>query len=105
MPHYVRCLKPNDSLEPDNFDPSNIVEQLRYCGVLEAVRVSRAGYPTRYPHEVFMTRYYIICPNRATDIDNLSPYHSELSTHLTEEQKQLKRLVSRTATETCHKRC
>jgi ankyrin repeat protein len=99
MPHYVRCLKPNDSLEPDNFDPSNIVEQLRYCGVLEAVRVSRAGYPTRYPHEVFMTRYYIICPNRATDIDNLSPYHSELSTHLTEEQKQLKRLVSRTATE------
>lgn len=99
MPHYVRCLKPNDSLEPDNFDPSNIVEQLRYCGVLEAVRVSRAGYPTRYPHEVFMTRYYIICPNRASDIDNLSPHHSELSTHLTEEQKQLKRLVSRTATE------
>lgn len=99
MPHYVRCLKPNDNLEPDNFDPSNIVEQLRYCGVLEAVRVSRAGYPTRYPHEVFLTRYYIICPNRGSDTDNLSPYHNESSIHLTEEQKQLKRLVSRTATE------
>eukprot|EP00804_Cyclotella_cryptica_P021604 CCRYP_005870-RK/>CCRYP_005870-RK protein AED:0.44 eAED:0.44 QI:0/0.66/0.25/1/0.66/0.5/4/0/551 len=52
VPHYVRCLKPNDELAPDNFDPKQIVEQLRYCGVLEAVRVSRAGYPTRYPHDV-----------------------------------------------------
>jgi ankyrin repeat protein len=99
MPHYVRCLKPNDNLEPDNFDPKNIVEQLRYCGVLEAVRVSRAGYPTRYPHEVFLTRYFPICPNRGTDSDNLSPYHNEMAAHLTEEQRQLKRLVSRTATE------
>jgi hypothetical protein len=99
MPHYVRCLKPNDNLEPDNFDPKNIVEQLRYCGVLEAVRVSRAGYPTRYPHEVFLTRYFIICPDRGTDTDNLSPHHNEISAHLTEEQKHLKRLVSRTATE------
>ena len=99
MPHYVRCLKPNDELEPDNFDPKNIVEQLRYCGVLEAVRVSRAGYPTRYPHEVFVTRYYMICPNRAVDQDNLSPYHNEISSNLTEDQKQLKRLVSRVATE------
>ena len=99
MPHYIRCLKPNDALEPDNFDPKNIVEQLRYCGVLEAVRVSRAGYPTRYPHNVFMTRYYMICPNRGVDEDNLSPYHNEISANLTEEQKALKRVVSRTATE------
>jgi ankyrin repeat protein len=99
MPHYIRCLKPNDGLEPDHFDPKNIVEQLRYCGVLEAVRVSRAGYPTRYPHEVFMTRYYMLCPNRGSDEDNLSPYHNEVPATLTEEQKQLKRLVSRMAME------
>ncbi len=36
------------------------MEQLRYSGVLEAVRVSRAGYPTRYPHDVFVSRYYIL---------------------------------------------
>eukprot|EP00804_Cyclotella_cryptica_P021599 CCRYP_005870-RJ/>CCRYP_005870-RJ protein AED:0.41 eAED:0.41 QI:0/0.33/0.3/1/0.33/0.3/10/0/924 len=60
VPHYVRCLKPNDELAPDNFDPKQIVEQLRYCGVLEAVRVSRAGYPTRYPHDVFLKRYYML---------------------------------------------
>ena len=59
-PHYIRCLKPNDDLLPDEFDPKNIVEQLRYSGVLEAVRVSRAGYPTRYPHASFMLRYYML---------------------------------------------
>eukprot|EP00985_Skeletonema_marinoi_P026654 scaffold20856_cov138-Skeletonema_marinoi.AAC.2 len=102
MPHYIRCLKPNDGLEPDNFDPKNIVEQLRYCGVLEAVRVSRAGYPTRYPHEVFVTRYFMICPHRNRDEGNLSPYHREISSNLTEEQKELKRIVSKIATEIWH---
>jgi len=62
-PHYIRCLKPNDELVPDYFDPRNIVEQLRYGGVLEAVRVSRAGYPTRYTHDVFIGRYYILGHN------------------------------------------
>ena len=60
VPHYIRCLKPNDELCPDYFEPKNIVEQLRCGGVLEAVRVSRAGYPTRYPHDVFTARYYIL---------------------------------------------
>ena len=59
-PHYIRCLKPNDDLLPDEFDPKNIVEQLRYSGVLEAVRVSRAGYPIRYTHGVFINRYYML---------------------------------------------
>jgi myosin heavy subunit len=59
-PHYIRCLKPNDELLPDDFDPKQIVEQLRYSGVLEAVRVSRAGYPTRYSHGHFISRYYML---------------------------------------------
>ena len=60
VPHYIRCLKPNDELKPDTFDPRMIVDQLRCGGVLEAVRVSRAGYPTRYPHELFRNRYYVL---------------------------------------------
>ena len=65
VPHYIRCLKPNDELVPDSFDPRMIVDQLRCGGVLEAVRVSRAGYPTRYPHDVFRARYYILGENPA----------------------------------------
>eukprot|EP00804_Cyclotella_cryptica_P003719 CCRYP_008898-RA/>CCRYP_008898-RA protein AED:0.02 eAED:0.02 QI:283/1/1/1/1/1/5/85/1683 len=56
-PHYVRCLKPNGMLIPDHFDPLMIVEQLRCAGVVEAVRVSRVGYPQRYSHSQFVARY------------------------------------------------
>jgi len=56
-PHYVRCLKPNAELVPDCYDSSMIVDQLRCAGVLEAVRVSRVGFPQRYAHSLFVLRY------------------------------------------------
>ncbi|VEU44575.1 unnamed protein product [Pseudo-nitzschia multistriata] len=56
-PHYVRCLKPNDDLVPDRFEAHIIAEQLRCAGVLEAIRVSRVGFPHRYYHEQFIERY------------------------------------------------
>lgn len=59
-PHYVRCLKPNDLLVPDHFNPLIISDQLRYAGVIEAVRVSRVGYPQRYSHQAFVSRYGIL---------------------------------------------
>ena len=61
-PHYVRCLKPNDQNIPDVLGRHRIVEQLRYGGVLEAVRVARAGFPVRYPHSQFVARYALIAP-------------------------------------------
>lgn len=57
MPHYIRCLKPNDQNVPDNFDRFRITEQLRYGGVLEAVRVARSGFPVRLNHLDFYARY------------------------------------------------
>ena len=59
-PHYVRCLKPNDMLVPDHFDPVIVADQLRCAGVVEAVRVSRVGYPQRYSHDLFVNRYRIL---------------------------------------------
>lgn len=59
-PHYIRCLKPNASLTPDFFDPRLVVHQLRCSGVVEAVRVSRVGYPHRYTHGAFLHRYWFL---------------------------------------------
>lgn len=56
-PHYVRCLKPNDKNVPDLFDRMRITEQLKYGGVLEAVRVARAGFPMRMPLNGFYNHY------------------------------------------------
>jgi len=59
-PHYVRCLKPNDQLIPGNFVPSIVADQLRYAGVLEAIRVTRVGFPHRFFHSEFLVRYGIL---------------------------------------------
>jgi myosin V len=59
-PHYIRCLKPNQSLAASEFDNAMIADQLRYAGVLEAIRVSRVGYSQRYSLETFVERYRFI---------------------------------------------
>ncbi|XP_055019132.1 unconventional myosin-Vb [Boleophthalmus pectinirostris] len=59
-PHYVRCIKPNDLKEPFTFDPKRTVQQLRACGVLETIRISAAGYPSRWTYEEFYTRYRVL---------------------------------------------
>ena len=39
-----------DNLNCDlfRFEPKRVVEQLRACGVLETIRISAAGFPSRY---------------------------------------------------------
>ncbi|KAL7539865.1 hypothetical protein ACHAXR_012440 [Thalassiosira sp. AJA248-18] len=59
-PHYIRCLKPNNLLVPDHFDAALIADQLRCAGVIEAVRVSRLGYPQRFSHNQFIARYRLL---------------------------------------------
>lgn len=56
-PHYVRCIKPNENLQPNHFDSNIVVDQLRCGGILEAIRVSRAGFPQRYTFEHFVARF------------------------------------------------
>lgn len=59
-PHYIRCLKPNDLNQSDNFNRLRITEQLRYGGVLEAVRVARSGFPVRLLHGEFFMKYRLL---------------------------------------------
>ncbi|KAG2320269.1 hypothetical protein Bca52824_013482 [Brassica carinata] len=54
-PHYIRCVKPNNLLKPEIFENNNILQQLRCGGVMEAIRISCAGYPTRKPFNEFLT--------------------------------------------------
>ncbi|AAB80627.1 Strong similarity to Arabidopsis myosin MYA1 (gb/Z28389) [Arabidopsis thaliana] len=61
-PHYIRCVKPNNLLKPDIFENINILHQLRCGGVMEAIRISCAGYPTRKPFNEFLTRFRILAP-------------------------------------------
>uniref|UniRef100_A0AAZ3SCF8 Myosin VAa n=1 Tax=Oncorhynchus tshawytscha TaxID=74940 RepID=A0AAZ3SCF8_ONCTS len=59
-PHYVRCIKPNDLKFPFTFDPKRAVQQLRACGVLETIRISAAGFPSRWTYQEFFSRYRVL---------------------------------------------
>ncbi|KAF3521624.1 hypothetical protein F2Q69_00049395 [Brassica cretica] len=61
-PHYIRCVKPNNLLQPTVFDNANVLHQLRSGGVLEAIRVKCAGYPTNRTFIEFLNRFIILAP-------------------------------------------
>ncbi|KAL8112317.1 hypothetical protein AgCh_019861, partial [Apium graveolens] len=61
-PHYIRCVKPNNLLKPAVFENVNIIQQLRCGGVLEAIRISCAGYPTRKTFFDFLSRFSFLAP-------------------------------------------
>jgi len=62
--HYIRCIKPNDAKEAWKFEGPMVLSQLRACGVLETVRISCAGYPTRWTYAEFAMRYYMLVPSQ-----------------------------------------
>jgi myosin-5 len=61
--HYIRCIKPNEGKEAWKFEGPMVLSQLRACGVLETVRISCAGYPTRWTYDDFCMRYYMLVPS------------------------------------------
>ncbi|RHN80083.1 putative myosin ATPase [Medicago truncatula] len=61
-PHYIRCVKPNTLLKPGIFENMNVMHQLRSGGVLEAVRIKCAGFPTHRTFHEFLTRVGILAP-------------------------------------------
>lgn len=61
--HYIRCIKPNESKSAWLFDGPMVLSQLRACGVLETIRISCDGFPTRWTYEEFASRYYLLIPS------------------------------------------
>lgn len=46
-PHYIRCLKPNNKKAANNWDGNLVRHQVQYLGLLENVRLKRAGFAYR----------------------------------------------------------
>ena len=57
---YVRCIKPNQNKSPVEVNNEMVVEQLRCAGVIEAIRISRAGFPARMPLKEFAQRFQLL---------------------------------------------
>ncbi|XP_037384993.1 unconventional myosin-X isoform X2 [Talpa occidentalis] len=68
-PFFVRCIKPNMQKMPDQFDQAVVLNQLRYSGMLETVRIRKAGYAVRRPFQDFYKRYKVLMRNVAVPED------------------------------------
>ncbi|RXN04977.1 myosin-IIIb-like isoform X2 [Labeo rohita] len=59
-PHFVRCIKPNRSKQPDQLDSKLVMDQLRYNGLMETIRIRRDGFSWRPTFREFAERYNIL---------------------------------------------
>ncbi|XP_044074424.1 unconventional myosin-X isoform X1 [Siniperca chuatsi] len=59
-PYFIRCIKPNTHKMPDQFDQTLVLNQLRYSGMLETVKIRRTGFPIRRPFQDFCSRYKVL---------------------------------------------
>ncbi|KAF7994644.1 hypothetical protein HCN44_004116 [Aphidius gifuensis] len=61
-PSYIRCIKPNDFKKSGQFDDKIVLHQIKYLGLMENLRVRRAGFAYRRPYDQFLERYKSLCP-------------------------------------------
>ncbi|XP_008001917.2 unconventional myosin-Ia [Chlorocebus sabaeus] len=59
-PNYIRCIKPNEHQQRGQFSSDLVATQARYLGLLENVRVRRAGYAHRQGYGPFLERYRLL---------------------------------------------
>ncbi|TID30042.1 hypothetical protein CANINC_001411 [Pichia inconspicua] len=58
--HYIRCIKPNEDKKAWEFDPNMVLSQLRACGVLETIKISCAGFPSKMTYPEFVDAFNVL---------------------------------------------
>lgn len=64
--HYIRCIKPNEAKRPQMVEAEMMMAQIKYLGLLENVKVRRAGYAYRIPFGELLAKYKA-CSSRHID--------------------------------------
>ncbi len=86
--HYIRCIKPNEEKVAWKFDSLMVLSQLRACGVLETIRISCVGFPTRWTYEEFASRYYMLIPSSEWVPTDINEFCSRVLTSTIEDNKK-----------------
>ena len=70
-PSYIRCIKPNANKSYKEYDVKMMNHQIIYLGLLENIKVRRAGFAYRQTFEIFMNRFYLLTPRTCHAGDNI----------------------------------
>ncbi|KAK3533378.1 hypothetical protein QTP70_019321 [Hemibagrus guttatus] len=71
-PFFIRCLRSNAEKKEMFFDEALILQQLRYTGMLETVRIRRSGYGAKYTFQDFIEQYRVLLPKDASSPEEIS---------------------------------
>jgi len=66
-PLFVRCIKPNSVKKSNLIDKKMVLAQLRYSGMLETIRIRRAGFSCRITFDTFNDRYRLLAVGPKTN--------------------------------------
>lgn len=55
--NFIRCIKPNEEKRPDFFIAGFVLQQIKYLGVLESIRIRKDGFPYRKEYKNFVETY------------------------------------------------
>mmetsp|Transcript_7080 Transcript_7080/g.23238 ORF Transcript_7080/g.23238 Transcript_7080/m.23238 type:complete len:823 (+) Transcript_7080:105-2573(+) len=67
---FVRCIKTNHDKLPAKLDKPSCLHQLICSGVMAALEVRRAGYPTRLPYREFIREFRAFTPKGQRKYDD-----------------------------------
>ncbi|XP_068599993.1 unconventional myosin-IXb [Brachionichthys hirsutus] len=65
-PFFIRCIRSNAEKKEMYFDEALVIQQLRYTGMLETVRIRRSGYGAKYTFQDFVEQFRVLLPRSST---------------------------------------
>ncbi|KAK5907663.1 hypothetical protein CesoFtcFv8_005484 [Champsocephalus esox] len=61
-PFFIRCIRSNAEKKEMHLDEALVLQQLRYTGMLETVRIRRSGYGAKYTFQEFIEQFRVLLP-------------------------------------------
>ncbi|XP_062869528.1 si:zfos-588f8.1 isoform X3 [Trichomycterus rosablanca] len=107
-PFFIRCLRSNAEKKEMCFDEALILQQLRYTGMLETVRIRRSGYGAKYTFQDFIEQFRVLLPKNASSPKEISTLLQNLGLdpktyQIGKTKVYLKELERQTLQDTLHK--